>query len=68
MNRSPGSLSSDSHQSRTARITHKEGPAPKEVPQEATAPVNKTVIAVLCIVKIVLRISIPQATKALIQK
>ena len=60
--------SSDSYQSRTARITHKEGPAPKEVPQEATAPVNKTVIAVLRIVKIVLRISIPQATKALIQK
>ena len=58
----------DSYQSRTARITHKEGPAPKEVPQEATAPVNKTVIAVLRIVKIVLRISIPQATKALIQK
>ena len=57
-----------SYQSRTARITHKEGPAPKEVPQEATAPVNKTVIAVLRIVKIVLRISIPQATKALIQK
>ena len=60
--------SSDSYQSRTARITHKEDPAPKEVPQEATAPVNKTVIAVLRIVKIVLRISIPQATKALIQK
>ena len=60
--------SSDSYQSRTARITHKEDPAPKEVPQEATAPVNKTVIAVLCIVKIVLRILIPQATKALIQK
>ena len=60
--------SSDSYQSRTARITHKEGPAPKEVPQEATAPVNKTVIAVLRIVKIVLRISIPQVTKALIQK
>ena len=47
----------DSHQNRAARITHKEGPAPKEVPQEATAPVNKTVIAVLRIVKIVLRIS-----------
>ena len=60
--------SSDSHQNRAARITHKEGPAPKEVPQEATAPVNKTVIAVLRIVKIVLRILIPQATKALIQK
>ena len=60
--------SSDSYQSRTARITHKEDPAPKEVPQEATAPVNKTVIAVLRIVKIVLRILIPQATKALIQK
>ena len=60
--------SSDSYQSRTARTTHKEDPAPKEVPQEATAPVNKTVIAVLRIVKIVLRILIPQATKALIQK
>ena len=60
--------SSDSHQSRPARTTHKEGPAPKEVPQEATAPVNKTVIAVLRIVKIVLRIPIPQVTKALIQK
>ena len=58
----------DSHQNRAARITHKEGPAPKEVPQGATAPVNKTVIAVLCIVKIVLRILIPQVTKALIQK
>ena len=60
--------SSDSYQSRTARTTLKEDPAPKEVPQEATAPVNKTVIAVLRIVKIVLRILIPQATKALIQK
>ena len=60
--------SSDSYQNRTARITHKEDPAPKEVPQEATAPVNKTVIAVLRIVKIVLRILIPQATKALTQK
>ena len=52
--------SSDSHQSRTARITHKEGPALKEVPQETTAPVNKTVIAVLRIVKIVLRIPYPK--------
>ena len=60
--------SSDSYQSRTAQTTHKEDPALKEVLQEATAPVNKTVIAVLRIVKIVLRILIPQATKALIQK
>ena len=52
----------------TDRLDRQEDPAPKEVPQEATAPVNKTVIAVLRIVKIVLRISIPQATKALIQK
>ena len=60
--------SSDSYQSRTARITHKEDPAPKEVPQEATAPVNKTVIAVLRIVKIVLRIPYPKRQRLSFKK
>ena len=67
MNPSPGSPVRTATKARLPG-QHKEDPAPKEVPQEATAPVNKTVIAVLRIVKIVLRILIPQATKALIQK
>ena len=68
MNQSPGSLVRTATKAElpgqhTKKIQHR-----KEVPQEATAPVNKTVIAVLRIGKIVLRILIPQATKALIQK